>query len=263
MKALFTAVVSLAVAGSVVAANSLEPRKVADWTGWTSTVKSSGNGFRITSKGYMQISSGKQIPIDLKKKYQISMEYRLAPGAKSSANFYFAPICYDKNGKQINAASQYAIAGTDTVLAAPAAKGAKVVKIKNGAKWQVTWGHVAFDTKPGYADFPNTSLIYIDNIKKNGDVWDVTLKAPLPKAYPAGTAVRNHRSGAGQRYVLYTAPKAEWQKVSRVFTGAKHETQPGSAAAWRIGTSKAGIIIFTLNKPVDMEVRNIKIVELP
>lgn len=263
MKRMLAAAVALVFTGSAFAAESLQVQKVTDLqSSRPASVKPIEKGIRISYKGYTRLDSKKKIAIDLKKKYQISMECRLAPGAKNSAHFYFAPVCFGKDGKVLDPAPQRPVAGSDTVLAAPAAKGAKVIKVKDGSKWQLRWGYVAFDTKAKYADLPNNNLVAIASIKKNGNVWEIALKAPLAKAYPAGASVRNHRSGATYRYVFYGTPKAEWQKISRVFQGAKAEDAPGYTSTWRIGTAKAGLVLFCVNKPIDMEIRNLSITEV-
>ena len=237
-------------------------KKVADIAGKQSVIKDSKDGFRITAgKGQVLFFSAKRMPVDLKKKYMVSCEYRLAPGAKSSDHFYVAPVCYDKNGKMLEVAPQYCIVGTDTVLAAAAKKGDKILKVKDGQKWQKNW-YAAFNTKKDYSDLPNTALVRIGAIVKKGDVWEVELKTPLAKDYPAGTAVRNHRSGATYRYLLYTVPKAEWQKTSKVFSGVKADHSTGSWNSWRINTVQAGFVFFTTGKPVDMEIRNMSITEV-
>ena len=261
MKVLFAAAASAIMAGSLFSAEALKPASVADFTGYTRSAKNIENGIRFTGTRYLSYKSAKSIPIDLKKKYRISCEYRMAPGSKSAAHLYFAPISYDKNGQEISATGQYCIRGTETVLAAPAKKGDKVVKIKNGAKWFVQWGAIAFNAKSDFSDLPNNDFIYISAIKKNGDVWEVSLKNPLAKDYPAGTSVREQRAGASYRYIFYAKPQTEWTKSTQVIRGEKSETAPGYANAWRLGTVKAGIVFFTNGSPIDIEIRNISIVE--
>lgn len=265
MKYLFAAVASAAMVGSVFAAEALQIKKYADYNGgkrYAAFVKDIDNGVRITNKGkFVQIESVKQIPIDLKKKYQISCEYRLAPGSKTTGFFYFAPVCYDKNGKQITAVSQNPLRGTETVLAAPVKKGDKVVKIKNGAKWIKRYGYIAFGAKADFSDLPNFNVIGIKEIKKSGAEWEIALQTPATQAYPAGTAVREQCAAASYRYMMYTQQKTEWTKFSRILTGAKFKGAPQYPYSWRSGTAKAGIIVFT-NGTVDMELRNVSITEV-
>lgn len=266
MKTIMTAVVSLAFAGTLVSAEVLQIKSYADFQGGNKPspfVKSIPGGVRVTNKGkFVRLISLKQIPIDLKKKYQFSCEYRLVPGSKHTGRFYLAPICFDRKNRLLSAVSQKYRHGSDTVLAAPAPKGAKLIKIKNGTGWVVQYGFAALDIKPKYADFPNFNVAAIAGIKKNGNVWDVTLRTPLAKAYPAGTAVREQCAGATYRYVLSNVqPKTQWVKFSGILSGAKHENMQGYKSAWRLGTVKAGVAFFT-NGNVDMELRNIIIREV-
>ncbi len=263
MKKLCAAVVSAAMVGSVFAAEALNPAKVADFTGWTASAKDIENGVRITSTKYPSVTlkSIKSINVDLKKKYRISCEYRIAPGSKSTAMLYFAPVCYDKSGKEIASSTQYCCDGTQTVLAAPAKKGDKKILIKDGKKWFVQWGYAAFNAKADLSDLPNYDLVGIAAVKQNGDVWEIALKTPLVQDYPAGTSVREQRAGATYRYMFYAAPKTEWTKFTRVLQGAMRENVNGYTNTWRLGTVKGGIIFFTNGKPADIEFRNISLVE--
>ena len=263
MKVFLAAAVSAAMAGSLFSAEALKPAEPADFTGWVRCIKKSGEGIRLNGNYVaITIQSAKKINVDLKKKYRITCDYRIAPGGKNGAKFYFAPVCYDKNGNVLNAAPQNCYPGTDTVLAAPAQKGDKTVTIKDGAKWVVQWGNIAFNTKPDFSDLPNNEYAAFTAINKKGDVWELTLAKPLAKDYPAGTNVREQRNGASFRYMLGNVlPTAEWQQFSRVISGGKGETEPGYPFAWRIATAQAGIVIFTNGKPADIEFRNISIVE--
>ena len=164
MKILFAAAVSAAMAGGVFAAEAVKPAAVADFVGYTKSAKNIENGIRFTGKGTLSFKSVKRINVDFSKKYRISCEYRMAPGSKSEAFFYFAPVSYDKEGREINATGQYCIRGTETELAAPAKKGDKVVKIKNGAKWFVQWGAIAFNAKADRWELPNNDFMFISEI---------------------------------------------------------------------------------------------------
>jgi hypothetical protein len=263
MKALFSIAVSALMAGGLFAAEALKPAAVADFKGWVKNIKPIENGVRLSGTySSMRIETIKTIKVDTKKKYRISCEYRIAPGAKSAARFYFAPVCIGKDGKVLAATPQNAYPGTQTVLAAAAKKGDKVVKIKDGAKWVEQWGNIAFNAKADLSDLPNFDYVPFSAVKKNGSVWEVTLKSPLTKDYPAGTAVREQRDGASYRYMIaYQLPKAEWTKCSRVLTGEKPEAARGYESAWRLGTVASGMIIFTNGTPADIEFRNISLVE--
>ena len=264
MKKISVLAVAVTMAGTVFAAEALQCTKITDFKGYTQNAKAIENGIRLTGNGkYFVLGSVKKLPVDLKKKYCFSFEYRLAPGSKTAGGFYIAPVCFTAQGKEITAVSQNCVNGSDTVLAAAAKKGDKVIKIKNGAKWILRYGAVAFNTKADYSDLPNYEIAEITAIKKVGDIWEISLKKPLAKAYPAGTAVREQCYAATYRYILANAvPKAQWQKVTRTFSGAKRKGERGCYSAWRSGTAEVGITIFSSGKPVDMEIRNLSITEV-
>ena len=93
--------------------SSLTVKGVADFSGAAGKLKNIPGGVAFTNgAGYWQAVSKKKLPIDLKKKYLISLEYRLAPGGNPGCGFYFAPIAYDSKGTLINCESQRIIPGT-------------------------------------------------------------------------------------------------------------------------------------------------------
>lgn len=263
MKVLFAVAVSAFLTGGVFAAEALKFVKRADFKGYLSCVKEIENGIRVTNKGkYMYITSVKQFTVDPKKKYRISCEYRLVPGSKTTGKFYLGTVAYDSKGRIISAVSQNCVGGSDTVLAAAAKKGDKVITVKNGAKWVLQYGYASFNTKAKFTDLPNFDVVPITGINKKGTVWEISLKTPLTHAYPAGTAVREHRAGASYRYILtYVHPKEQWQKCSRILSGEIREGSNGSGAAWRIGTKKSGITFFIYG-PLEMELRNLCVEEV-
>ena len=264
MKKIFAVAVSAVMAGGIFAAEALQPQKVTDFRGYLKSARDIENGIRIITPGsHVQFVTLKKIAVDPGKKYLITCEYRRTPGTQGEGRFYFAPVCYDKDGREIKVTSVNCVNGTDTILAAAAKKGDKVVKIKNGAKWVLRYANIAFNTKADYSDLPNADIVPVAAIKQNGAVWELTLKAPLAKDYPAGTAVREQLDGATYRYVLgHIAPETEWKKASRVFSGERRENIPGSASCWRPGTRQAGIIIFSAGKAMDLEIRNISLTEV-
>lgn len=235
-----------------------------DLTGNVAKVKNIPGGIAFTNGvGYFQVLSKQKLTVDLKKKYQISLEYRLAPGSKPGCGFYFAPVAYDGKDRMISCESQNVVAGTDSVLAAPVKKGSRVVKVKDCAKWSAKHGTIAFEIKKDLSDLPNFNSCRIAEIKKGKDCWEVSLKNPVPKDYAAGTAVRNHRDGATYRYVVgYLRPQTEWKKASRIVQGAAREGERNFISAWRLGTVFAKTIIFPGAGKAEIEVRNISVTEV-
>ena len=235
-----------------------------DFTGAVGKLKNIPGGVAFTiGSGHFQVFSKKRAAVDLKKKYQFSFEYRLAPGSNPGCGFYLAPIVYDNKGRVISCESQRIIPGTDTVLAAPAKKGDKVIRVKDCSKWVLQYGAVAFNTKADLSDLPNMDTCRIAALKQGKNCWEVTLIRAVSKDYAAGVAVRNHRDGAAHRYVAGSLrPKNEWQKVSRIVQGAVREGLPKALSTWRIGTATAGIILFPGAGKGEVEVRNIAVTEV-
>ena len=265
MKSLYAAAAFMFAAGSLAGAEALQPKGLSDFTGFFQKSSNIENGIRIDSQGrFVSFDSKKRIAVDLKKKYKISCEYRITPGAKSEAKFYFTPVCYDSKGRMITAASQNVLRGSDSVLTTAAKKGDKVIKVKDASKWNVKYANVVFNAKKDLSDLPNFDVHGIASVKKSGEVWEVTLRKALPGNYPAGTAVRVQRDGMTHRYLLaIKAPQAQWVKFSRVLTGAKAEGFPDYLSAWRPGTAQAALRIFSAGKGnLAMEIRNVSIVEV-
>lgn len=266
MKKMFAFMVAAALCASVSAAeNVLKITAPADFTGsGAAKLKAvpGGIGFSVGT-GFMEVVSKKHIPVDLAKKYLVTFEYRLAPGSESGCGFYFAPLSLTAANKVITCDSQYITAGSETTLAAPVKKGDKIVRIKDGSKWIAKYGAIAFNVKEDLSDLPNPDVIRLTGLKKVNKIWEASLRTPAPKAYPAGTAVRNHRDGATYRYIGgYCKPQTQWKKAERIITGALRERVPNYEKSWRPGTASAGIIIFTGNGKGEVELRNISISEV-
>ena len=265
MKKLCVAAMFTAFAVSLTGAEVLQPKGLEDYTGSFQKSVNIENGIRIDSQGrFVSLDSKKRISVDLKKKYMISFEYRITPGAKSEGRFYFMPVCYDKNGRMITAACQNPLCKSDSELAAPAKKGDKVIKVKDASAWNVKYANAAFNTKKDFSDLPNFDFQPIASVKKNGEIWDVQLRKALGKDYAGGTPVRVQRDGMTHRYmVAFAVPQANWVKFSRVITGSKPDGFPGYLSAWRPGTARASVRIFSAGKGnLAMEIRNVSIVEM-
>ena len=264
MKSLYAAAAFVFAAGSLAGAEALQPKGLADYSGSFQKSSNIENGVRIDSRGkFVALDSKKRIAVDLKKKYRISCEYRITPGAKNEARFYFMPVCYNSKGRMITAACQTVLRNSDSVLTAAAKKGDKVIKVKDASKWNVKYANVAFNAKKDLSDLPNFDVHGIASIKKSGDVWEVALRKALTGNYPAGTAVRVQRDGMTHRYMLaFASPQAQWVKFSRVLSGAKPDGYPGYLNTWRPGTAQAALRIFSAGKGnLAMEIRNVSIVE--
>ena len=219
----------------------------ADFTSSGKVVANAAEKSFAATGAYAKVVS-KPIQIDPAKKYRLSGKFRAAPGTEPQP-LYFGFIPLDGKGKQIESFHVNIMKNAKvSELAAPLAKGDKVVKVKDASTWNAAtpWGFIAFNAKEDSSDLPNSDLLPIveKKIEKKGDVWEVTLKKPAAKDYPAGTKVRQHRSGATY---LYTAAgnkpvSADWQEFSGKVIGFSENGTP--SYRWWKGTKQAKILII-------------------
>lgn len=188
----------------------------------------------LACKGNTTMISKAAIKLDPEKSYKISGSFKLAADSKP-AKFYLGIMPLDNKDQPISSASVGALDSTDTELAADCNPEDMVVKIKNGEKWKPeTYGMIAFNTDDSGKkdDLPNRELSgwNIVKIEKNGDVFDVTLKNKCGKKYPAGTKVREHKSGGTYIYLgaINKDVPADWAESSAVFK--KTNLWPGTCS---------------------------------
>jgi len=264
---------ALAFAGaSLGAAEAVTYNKVADWQ---NEYKNTEKFFSDTKEGFQCKSDavktnfrtfGKKLfPVVGGKKYKVSFEYRLIPGGEDSARFHFGIHCVDKNGRGIEIREVNFHKDTLTALTAPVKKGDKVLKVKDASKWQPRYAHAAFGAKADASDLPNRELSpQIIKMEKTGDCWTLTLKAPMMKDYPAGTAVRNHADGGTFRYIAGAAEaKSQWTTCSRVFHDFAVSDWEVRGDSFRAGTASITPVFFPSSyAPFNIEFRNVKIEEV-
>lgn len=258
----FVTIASAVLLGaSLWGAEALDANKAADFTGDVKDIKDAGGGVvRISTKKPTFKVYTKKIAIDPSQKYRLSLEYRKAPGSKSEGRFYCGPANFDEKGREITCDTLFPVVGSETVLAMPLKPGDRVVKIRDGSKWQVKYGRIAFHVKNDLTDLPNFELLRFSAMKKTGYMWELTLYAPATTAVPEGTPVRNHLDGATYRYIVgNVAPGDQWKKVERVVEGVSRDNVPERNSSWRIGSVSAALVFFINGKDLDLEIRNVKI----
>ena len=261
MKRFFAVASAVLLGASLWGAEALDAKKAADFTGDVKDLKDVGGGVvRISTKKPSFKVYTKKIAIDPSQKYKLSLEYRKAPGSKSEGRFYCGPANFDEKGREITCDTLFPVVGSETVLAMPLKPGDRVVKIRDGSKWQVKYGRIAFHVKSDLSDLPNFDLLRFSAMKKTGYMWELTLIAPATTAVPEGTPVRNHLDGASYRYIVgNVAPGNEWKKVERVVEGVSRDNVPERSTSWRIGAVSAALVFFINGKDLDLEIRNVKI----
>ena len=159
---------------------------------------------------------------------------------------------FDKKGRMIGAIHSSVVPKTMTEVVEDAAKGATVIKIKDGSKFAKKWGAIVTGAKADLSDLPNFN--YIGNIKsfeaKDG-VWEVTLERPLTREIKAGTVIREHRRSG----YLYTAGVKhigkDWIVMSGSISGVKAGTW--NYKFWPAGAAKAQIVILANWGKKDLE----------
>ncbi len=144
----------------------------------------------LVCRGGAYLFSKDSITIEKDKIYKLSGSFKLAPDSKPS-KFYFGIMPLDDKNLQIPVQSVNTVAGTETELTSDCAADDTAIKIKNGEKWEASVnGYIAFnvDDSGKKTDLPNRELssMGITKLKKDGDVFKVTLKDKCGKAYPAG-----------------------------------------------------------------------------
>ena len=136
--------------------------------------------------------------------------------------------------------------------------------MKDASKWKkANFTLVAFNTKKDLSDLPNNAMSpIIDKVEQKNGMWEVMLKSPMTKAYPAGTAIRQQTHGSTYMYTGagYASTPQDWKEFSGKVKGIAKSGTPYNQ--WWAGTKKAKIVIFSLDgKPVEMEFKDIKLVE--
>ena len=210
----------------------------------------------ITIKGDYKVKLSKDFtPVTRGRKYTISGEFFIPAGAPKAQNIlYFGFIPYTADGKEItHTAIATAIPYAVATLAADAKAGDKSVTLKNAADWKLL-GHgcLAFNAKADRSDLPNFELSgFLDlskTVKNSDGTVTVALKTPLAKSYPAGTLVRQHRSGNMFPYVGFGSQTGKWITFTQ------------TTKNFYLGTAQIKLAVRFLNRNWPIQMRNVKVV---
>ena len=195
------------------------------------------------------------IPVAKGKKYTVSGEFFITGNPPAKPILYFGIIPYTAKGEEItHAAIATALPHSIATLAADVKSGDKSMTLKGAESWKILpHGRIAFNAKADRSDLPNFELTGFPELNKTVKNSDGTItlffKTPITKDYPAGTAVRQHRSGNMFPYVGFSNKAGEWVKFSTTFK------------SFYTGTTqfKVALRLLTRNWPVQM--RNVKVTE--
>ena len=188
------------------------------------------------------VFSVKPLPVHPDGKYQLTGTFRQTGKGMPPAKLYFGIAMYDGNGKWMNGFQSRPLEGTHTELAAPAKKGDRVLKLRDASAWKKQASAIAFGAKADFSDLPNRNISpVITHIEKTADAWEVTLRHPLGKDYPAGMPVRQ-QSGPPYLYVRAGAPL---DGEGKTFTsGTIGGPGLGRDRLWK-GTAGVKVVIFS------------------
>lgn len=228
--------------------------------------KKTAGGLSIkAARGYYY--SAKRIAVDPAKKYRISGEFRFSGTPYKCFQLGYIPA--DARKRWIPAVGIHGVKKTETTLAAAAKKGDTVLKVTDASAWNNRQNHpaVAFNIKDNLADLPNFDFsgVVKGSIKKVGNVWEITLAAPLKKAYAAGTRIRQHFYGGTYIYNFSKyglKPQTGWQKYSAEITG--ETTGIRSDKKFWTGTKTVQVLLLVSGGGADsvVELRNFKVEEV-
>ncbi len=230
---------------TAIAAEVLKPVEPKDFQKNSNLTCSDGV---FTCKGTTtSVFSDKSFPVEPGKKYKISGMFRAKPGTDPTVLF-FGYVPYDEKNATLSSASVCCIPKTETELAKAAKIGDTVLSVKDASQWNMkaNFGVVAFNVKPDFADLPNTEIVAAvpGKIENRNGVWEVTLKAPLKKAYAEGTKIRQQTHGATYIYNGSAGRKtsADWQAFSG--TISSHAKTGNPSTQWWPGTKSARIVMY-------------------
>ena len=246
-----------AAAAGVLTAAALDLGTQAQWN-TVPKLKFSSGVMELTSGGYY---NGKKIQFKPGFKYIFSGEYRLT-SAKGRITGRIALIPMTAR-REISSMNVSPVGGSDTVLAADAAKGAKEILIKSNAKWKKQHC-IMFNVKKDYSDLPNFDTAYynITDIENKDGNQLVKFTRPLVRNYPAGTALR--QSQRGNAFVLARPDRVgdKWVKFNMVIQG---EAKGGIAHGKLWPGMTAGVLQIWLDcrksEGAALQIRNFKLTE--
>lgn len=223
-------------------------------------------GDLLLVKGRGVFFSAKTIDVDPAGSYHFSVEYRNRSGSPVKIMTGFVPL--DGTGKVIPANTVCRIPGTETETAAEAYRGEKILRVKDASKWKadLSSGYAAFNAKADLSDLPNASVVPMvkNGVEKEGNVWKIILKNPLPKNIPAGMKVRQHSNNSGA-YIwnpVRDHQQGRWTLRCSKLIGPATKPDKARFAVWP-GMKKVRLVICINGKPDSVtEIRNIKFVKL-
>lgn len=209
------------------------------------------------------VTAQKCVEVNPAKTYILSGEFK---AAGQGTGLYFGIISYDEDMQEIKAQNINAFENTLTELSEPAKAGSRTIKVRSAANWKAVPANffAAFNADENFKDLPNFNLLPVKAINEN----EITLGAPLSKAYPAGTKIRMHRAGSGWTYCAAANKplSVEWTTFTGKIKGSGFHRKGGEFYdRFRPGTRlvvPALTLRNTGKEPVKVFFRNLKLEEM-
>ena len=227
-----------------------------DWTvpGKDGVLELTGRMRKITSEQLQKV--------DPAARYTLTWEAR-GNVPEEAGKYMIGFSVYDKDGQEIQPYHVYYTPGSETVLTEDAPKGGRTLKIRDGSKWKSGAMYCpAFHVKADGGDIPNRDVLTggIEKVTAGDGYTELTLKRPLAKDYPAGTAVRQHLYQSSLYLKVADIP-AGWKKESAALSGiSKGAVRYGQ---WWPGTEYFRVMITgnigSRNADAEMNVKNIEL----
>lgn len=223
-------------------------------------VKATADGLKVVKRSWT--IGTKKIAFDPATKYKMTIELRATPEdiaklGKHKVRVGLMPLSEEE--KVLSPVNVFAIAGTDTFLAAPVKKGDKNVKVKDAFKWRVTNGTcIVYDCDPTgkLRDLPNFNILGMVS-KVNRATGEIELAQPARATLDVDTAVRQHQNSWSVLGNEICEITPEWQTVTfttvpGICTGIRENPR---YKVWR-GTAYLDAIITTV---IPVEFRNLTV----
>ena len=204
---------------------------------------------QLTHTGRAFMFGKTKYTIDPAKKY--TFKYTISNKSDKIAVVYAGVNVYDAQGRSFPIWAWQGNKKAFTEVAADAKKGDTQVRVKNAQGWAThAAACVVADAKEDFSDIPNTKRVFdqIKKCEKDGDLWVLTLAAPLKADLAAGTKIRQHYHG-GYFYLPNSSPcriaPGKTVNISTVIQGAAAELERFSGKKWPLNSKKFSFLMLS------------------
>ncbi len=249
--------ISLALVACGASAQTLDFNKPEDW----SQNKGAFKDGVLTYQDQWRITSSAMTKIEPTAQYTLSLEAKGPAVSSKPLTMLGAFAVYDADKKEIQPYEVVYVKGTETELAAPAAVGDTTLRLKDASKWRKNIKTIAFNVKDDFSDLPNREVLVegINEITAKDGAYELTLKTPMKKDWPAGTKVRQHIYSS-PLFVFRNPVSGEWTRMTGVVSGVSDGKNPNHTGKWWPGAVYFRPMILVSPKTKDaVELKNIAV----